>query len=938
MSAENTAETTETSTDTQYKGQVYLVDGSGFIFRAYHSLPPLTNPEGTPVGAVYGFTNMLLKLIEDIEADHDTDYIAVLFDTKRKTFRNDIYEAYKANRPEPPEDLVPQFPLVREATKALGLPSVEVEGFEADDLIATYADEAKKQGLEVVIVSSDKDLMQLIEEGVGMFDAMKNRKIGEEEVIKKFGVGPGKLLDAMGLIGDTSDNIPGVPGIGPKTAAELIKEYGSLEALLEKAEEIKQKKRRENLLEFADQARMSKELVALRHDVPVPVTLDELQYRPPDPEAMIRFLKEQGFKSLVTRMKQRFDIQGEDESANPKNLSPKQQTREYTLVQDELALKAWVEQARAAGRVAVDTETTSLNAMEAELVGVSLCVEEGRACYVPLGHVEEEAQGDLLGEGAKRAPEQIPLDRALTILKPLLEDPAVLKIGQNIKYDMLVLRKYEVDITPVDDTMCLSYVLEAGLHGHGMDELAVLHLGVKPISFSEVTGSGKKKKSFAEVDLEAALAYAAEDADITRKLWGELKPRLLSEQMVSVYETLERPLIPVLVAMEEKGVLVNVETLRQMSQEFQKRIAKLEEVIYRLAGHEFTIGSPKQLGEVLFDEMGFEGGKKGKSGAYATGAQILEELAAQGHELPQKVLEWRQLTKLKSTYTDALVGKINTRTGRVHTSYAMTIATTGRLSSTDPNLQNIPIRTDEGRKIRHAFVAKDGCQLISADYSQVELRLLAEVADIAPLKEAFRHGKDIHAITASQMFGLPESEVDSDLRRKAKTINFGIIYGISAHGLATRLGIGRGEAKEYIERYFEQYPGIRKYMDRTIETAREQGYVTTLFGRKIHTPMINEKNPNRRGFAERAAINAPLQGTAADIIKRAMIRIHKALAESDLQADMLLQVHDELILEVAEKDVEKTRALVTELMEKAASLSVPLTVEASAGSNWGDIH
>jgi len=922
-----------------------LVDGSGFIFRAYHSLPPLTRPDGTPVGAVYGFVNMLLKLRDQMQASH----LAVIFDAGRKTFRNDLYPDYKANRPPPPEDLIPQFSLVREATRAMDIPAVELPGCEADDVIATYARQAAGQGMEVVIVSSDKDLMQLVGEHIRLYDAMKNKDIGREQVIEKFGVPPELVGDALALIGDSSDNIPGVPGIGPKTAAELIHSFGSLEAVLERASEIKQNKRRESIEANAQQARLSRRLVALKEDCEEIPPLSEFIHRPLPVDKLVDFLQQQGFKSLVTRMQAKQPQASSPRTPeSPDSDAPDSSLHRndvvYTLVTTEKDLAEWVAKARAAGQVAFDVETDGLDARSATLAGFSLCVEPGAACYVPLNHTTLQAtQSDLFGggEGGKpvRLPDQLEEAKALALLKPLLEDASILKIGQNIKFDALVMKARMIDITPIDDTMLISYVLAAGKHGHGMDELSESYLGIKPISYKEITGSGKSQVTFDRVAPEKARDYAAEDADITLRLHRALKPLLVSERLTRVYERLERPLVPVITRMEYNGIKADRTRLESLSAEFSKEIERLEEIIYRLAGHAFTIGSPKQLGEVLFDEMGLAGGKKSaKSGAYATGAEILEELAASGHELPQKVLEWRQLSKLRSTYTEALVKQINPVTGRVHTSFSLAVASTGRLASSDPNLQNIPIRSEQGRKIREAFVAEEGYQLLSVDYSQIELRLLAHVADIAPLKEAFKHGRDIHAITASQMFGVPVEEIDSDLRRKAKTINFGIIYGISAHGLSTRLGIGRKEASEYIERYFAQYPGIRKYMERMKEQAREKGYVETLRGRRCYVPGINDKNPNMRAFSERAAINAPLQGSAADIIKRAMIAVDKLLTEGGYKSRMLLQVHDELVFEIAAGEKGALVEKIRHLMEQADSLSVPLEVQAGMGRHWGEIH
>jgi len=892
----------------------------------------MTRPDGTPVNAVFGFTNMLLKLLQSTDADH----IAVVFDSDRRTFRNDIYPDYKANRPEPPEELIPQFELVRDATRACSIASVELNGYEADDLIATYTRLAREKGAEVTIVSSDKDLMQLVGDGVRMMDAMKNRTIGPDQVREKFGVGPDKVVEVQALAGDSIDNVPGVPGIGVKTAAQLIEEYGDLDTLLARAGEIKQPKRRQNLVDHADAARVSRQLVQLDANVPVPAPLEDLLAPTPDPDALRDFLQANAFKALLTRFPGTGSAEAGDSGADTEPLpAATGEKGEYELVQDEAALKRWIAQATEVGAVAVDTETNSLDALRADLVGVSLAVEPGRACYIPLGH---EGPGGLDLGDQEEAPQQIPMNTALALLKPLLADPSVLKIGQNIKYDMEVLSRHGIEVTPIDDTMVLSYVLDVGLHGHGMDELANLHLGMETIKYSEVCGTGRNQITFDKVKLDKALDYAAEDADVTLRLHQLLKRRLVTERMVTVYETLERPLIPVLTAMERTGILVNANVLGQVSREFAGRMDELVTEIHSLAGREFNVGSPKQLGEILFDEMSLKGGKKGKTGAYATGADVLEGLAAEGHDLPARVLDWRQLAKLKSTYSDALVEQINPETGRVHTSYAQTVANTGRLSSSDPNLQNIPIRTEEGRKIRRAFIAPPGTVLMSADYSQIELRLVAHVAGIEALKDAFRDGMDIHAITASEVFGVAMDGMDPMIRRRAKAINFGILYGISAFGLARQLGISRGEAGEYIAAYFARFPEIRDYMETTKTQAREQGFVTTLFGRKCHVAGINSKNPSIRGFSERAAINAPIQGGAADIIKRAMIRIPGAVADAGLSAKMLLQVHDELVFEVAEAEVEDTRKVVTGIMESMARLDVPLTVDVGTGPNWEEAH
>ena len=930
---------TEVFKGTNGARRVVLVDGSGYIFRAYHALPALARKsDGLPVGAVSGFCNMLNKLVDDAMADDDIGHLAVVFDTARRSFRNEIYPEYKAHRPPPPEDLVPQFPLVRDATRAFNVACVEMEGFEADDLIATYADLAVAAGHEVVIVSSDKDLMQMVGERVSMRDPMKQTVIREEQVVEKFGVGPDKVIDVQALAGDSSDNVPGVPGIGVKTAAELIGAYGDLETLLGRAGEIKQPKRRQNLLENAGLARVSRELVTLKRDVPVEDGIEALEIHPPDPDTLFAFLDEMEFVSLATRLRTKYrDAGGTAPSAGP---AP-EGVGEYVAVQDEEALAAWVAAAEAEGAVAVDTETTSLDVMRAALVGVSLSVEPGKACYVPLGHTGAAGQGDLGLDAEPQddgAPVQIPFDRAVGILKPLLENPGVLKIGQNIKYDMAVFAKYGIGLGPVDDTMVLSFVLEGGLHGHGMDELSERHLGIKPISYKDVAGTGKARITFDKVPLDKAVEYAAEDADVTARLHRILKPRLVSERLVGVYETIERPLVPVLVGMERAGIRVDPEKLKILGDDFDMRMSRLVEEIHGLAGREFNVGSPRQLGEVLFDEMGLPGGRKGKTGAYATGADVLEDLAALGQEIPRLVLDWRQLSKLKGTYTDALQAQIDAETGRVHTSFQMATASTGRLASTDPNLQNIPVRTEEGRKIRQAFVPADGCKFLSADYSQIELRLLAHIADIGTLKDAFRAGADIHALTASEVFGVPMEGMDPTVRRDAKAINFGIIYGISPFGLARQLAIPQKEAKAYIEAYLERYPGIRDYMETTRDFARRNGYVTTLFGRRVHVPSLREKNPARRGFGERAAINAPLQGSAADIIKRAMARIPKALEREKLSARMLLQVHDELLFDVPEAEIDRTASVVKEVMEGAAHLSVPLTVDTGVGDNWDEAH
>ena len=949
---------------------LFLVDGSSFIFRAYHALPPLTRKsDGLPVGAVSGFCNMLAKLLDDHRTAKDGDkptHLAVIFDPKGGSFRNQIFPEYKANRGAPPEDLVPQFPIVRDATRAFNVSCIEIEGYEADDLIASYAKQAAANGTRVTIVSSDKDLMQLVDDQILMFDSMKNKRIDADGVFEKFGVAPDKVIDVQALAGDSVDNIPGVPGIGVKTAAQLIHDYGDLDTLLERAEEIKQPKRREKLMDNADNARLSRELVTLKTDLDLPEPFEALAVNDPEPDTLLGFLAEMEFGTLAKRLATTFDVEAPEIKPAPKVASETPKPLEsadaegpgalpfpvdapidadaYEMVTDAARLEDWVARATHQGYVAVDTETSSLDAMAAELVGVSLALTPGEACYIPLGHRGSDGEGLELSNDR---PDQIKMDAALKLLKPLFEDPAVLKIGQNLKYDLLVLKRSGIAVAPIDDTMLMSYALDGGVGhgnsgGHGMDALSERHLGHTPIAFSDIAGKGKNQLTFDQIPVDQATRYAAEDADVTLRLWAVLKPRLAAEGVMRVYERLERPLVQILVDMEHEGVRVDADVLARLSQRFADRMAELESEIHTLAGEEFNIGSPKQLGEILFDKMGIEGGKKTKTGAWATPHDVLEKLAAEGHDLPARVLDWRQVQKLKSTYTDALPNFINETTGRVHTSYAMASTSTGRLASTDPNLQNIPIRTKEGREIRTAFVAEPGHVLMSADYSQIELRVLAHMADIEALKQAFRDGLDIHAMTASEMFGVPIKGMDPSVRRRAKAINFGIIYGISAFGLANQLSIPRGEAKDYIDAYFKKFPGIRAYMEDTKEFCRNHGYVATIFGRKIHLPSINSKNGAERGFMERAAINAPIQGSAADIIRRAMMRVPSALADAGLKARMLLQVHDELIFEVPEKEAGKTSDCVKQVMEGACApaleLSVPLEVEAGTGPNWDDAH
>ena len=919
---------------------LHLVDGSAFIFRAYHALPPLTRKsDGLPIGAVSGFCNLLWKMINDTR-DAPT-HVAVVFDKGSHTFRNDLYDQYKANREAMPEDLRPQMPLTREATRAFNLACIELEGFEADDIIATFARQAREAGGRCTIISSDKDLMQLVGGGVEMLDPMKNTRIDNEGVEAKFGVGPDRVVDVQALAGDSVDNVPGAPGIGVKTAALLINEYGDLDTLLDRAEEIKQPKRRQTLIENADQIRLSRELVRLDDQVTLEETLDDLDVRAPEAEKLLAFCAEMEFRTLTKRIADQLGAEApviaepEPEAAADAPEMPPLSEATYDTVRDLDTLKTWVDRAVARGEVAFDTETTSLNEMVAELVGVSLCVEPGHACYIPLLH---RGGGDDLFADTSLAEGQIPFEDALAVLKPLLENPAVLKIAQNAKYDVKVLARYGVDVAPIDDTMLLSYALHGGLHGHGMDALSERYLGHSPIPIKELIGTGKSAITFDQVDIEKAAPYAAEDADITLRFHKLFKPRLHREGVTRVYERLERPMVPVLARMERSGIKVDREVLSRMSNAFAQKMAGLEAEIHELAGQSFNVGSPAQLGEILFDKMGLEGGKKGKTGKYSTGADILEDLATE-HELPARVLDWRQLSKLKSTYTDALQEHINPETGRVHTSYAIAGANTGRLASTDPNLQNIPVRTEEGRRIREAFVAEPGKVLVSLDYSQIELRILAHIAGIDPLKQAFREGQDIHAATASEMFNVPLDEMTPDVRRQAKAINFGVIYGISGFGLARNLRIPRAEAQGFIDRYFERFPGIRTYMDDTKKFAKDHLYVQTLFGRKIHTPEINAKGPGA-GFAGRAAINAPIQGTAADVIRRAMVRMDDAIA--DLPARMLLQVHDELIFEVDEGAADRLITRAREVMEGACDpavrLDVPLVVDAGQGANWAEAH
>jgi len=945
------------------RNHLYLVDGSSYIFRAYHRLPPLTDPEGTPVGAVYGYTTMLWKLAEDLDAAEGPTHLAVILDKDSKSFRNDIYPEYKANRPEPPEDLRPQFPLIRDATRAFSLPCIEEAGLEADDLIASYAREAQRQGWDVTIVSSDKDLMQLVGEVDGpngparidMLDTMKSQRLYIPEVEAKFGVPPELVGDVLALMGDSVDNIPGIFGIGPKTASKLIAEHGSLTAALDQAPEMKKSKLKERLIEGRADAEMSRVLVTLKEDCELPQPIEAMKLGKVPPEPLAAFLEKHGFTSLLRRLG---NGHGSPERAN--NLDPagekragdngtdegnRQQPPEmpavdrsaYETVQTMEALEKWIARAKAARLVAVDTETSSLDAMQADLVGISLALGANDACYIPLAH----GSGDMFAE----KPQQIEREAALKALRPLLADDSVTKIFQNGKYDLNVLARHGAPVSPIEDTMIVSFALDAGRSqdgiggGHGMDELCQRHLAHTAIAYKDVCGTGKKAIPFGEVPLDRATEYAAEDADITWRLYTLLKPRLAMEGGSRIYERVDRPLIPVVAGMEREGIKVDRARLAKLSEEFAREIGRLEGEIHEAAGQEFTVGSPKQLGDILFDKLGYKGGRKGKSGQYSTDVSVLEKLAAEGAPIARLVLEWRQLSKLKSTYTDALQAAINPQTGRVHTSYSLVGAQTGRLSSTDPNLQNIPVRTAIGRQIREAFVPEDGNVLLAADYSQIELRLAAHMADVDTLKQAFANGEDIHSRTATEMFG----EVTRDTRARAKTINFAILYGISRWGLAGRLEVTPEEAQEMIDTYFQRFPGIQRYIAETLETVRERGYSETLFGRKTWFPRINSKNQAERQGSERAAINAPIQGTSADIIKRAMVRMLPALRDAGLpDVRMLLQVHDELVFELPEADVAAASPVIERVMAEAAlpavRLDVPLGVEIGTGASWDAAH
>jgi DNA polymerase-1 len=926
----------------EQSNHLYLVDGSSYIFRAYHRLPPLTNRHGVPAGAVYGYTAMLWKLASGLEKADGPTHMAVILDASSHTHRNELYDQYKANRPPPPEDLIPQFPLIRSATRAFSIPCIETEGLEADDIIACYTKEAVAAGWKVTIVSSDKDLMQLVEDGkVDMLDTMNDRRIGVAEVIEKFGVGPDKVGEVLALMGDSVDNVPGVPGVGPKTASQLIQQYGDLETVLSSLDEITKPKLKQNLTEHADNARLSKVLVTLKCDAPLPEPLADLALKGIPPEPLREFLEDQGFKSLLNRLVGGAGAAGAGKIAAMTSMSEAAQPVEketilvdrstYQTVDSEEQLDLWIGAARQKGYVAIDTETDCIDCVVAQLVGVSLALEPNVACYIPVGH----GGGDLLSDVPKQLPKALVLEK----LKPLLEDDSVLKIGHNLKYDWVMFAKHGIALAPYDDTLVMSFDLDAGRSGHGLDELAKTWFDHECIPFKSVCGIGQKQITFDRVALDDATEYAAEDADICLRLWLKLKPRLAADGTTNVYQNVDRPLVATVGRMEREGIKVDRDYLAKLSGTFSAEIAKLEDRIYVAAEGPFTIGSPQQLGAVLYDRLGLKGGRKGKSGQYSTDVTELERLEGEGVVVARLVLEWRQLTKLKNTYTDALQSQINPDTGRVHTSYSLSGAQTGRLSSTEPNLQNIPIRTELGRQIRDAFIAEPGHVLMSADYSQIELRLAAVMADVPQLKDAFRKGEDIHAMTAQELFG----SVDRETRGRAKTVNFAILYGISAWGLAGRLGVERDEGKAIITRYFERFPGIRSYIDDTLAFVREHGFTRTLFGRKTHFPNIRASNPNFRAGAERAAINAPIQGTSADLIKRAMNRMPSALAAAGLSdIRMLLQVHDELLFEVPEGKEQAAADVVRRVMGEAASpalsLDVPLDVEVGWGANWGAAH
>ena len=915
--------------------RLILVDGSGYIFRAFYALPPMSREDGTPVNAVFGFTSMLLKLSEDMEGEN----ILVVFDAARTTFRNAIYKEYKANRSEPPEELVPQFDLIKKATTAIGLKSLEVENYEADDIIATYVKIAKKENIETLVISSDKDLMQLIQDGVSLYDPMKNIKIGPEAVLEKFGVSPDKVIDVQALAGDSSDNVPGVPGIGVKTASQLINEYGSLEKLLDNASSIKQEKRRESLLNNAELAIVSKKLVSLFSDVPIPYKISDLKWTPRNDDNLLAFLKENNFKRLENRY---FD----PEQAGNSQPESKNIEQNYNLITKLSDLQNLIDECIKCGVIAVDTETDSINAVQANLVGVSISTKPGTAYYIPLRHIENSVPL-LIDEklDQKDKIEQINFDSATNLLKKVLEDPSIIKVGHNIKYDMLVFsqkRNGSINLYPVHDTMCMSYVNDANRYSHKLDSLAKDFFDHETIKYDDVCGKGAKQVTFDKIHPNDGLNYAAEDADFCLRIFLGLKEELFISKLNSVYERIERPLINVIANMEKEGILIDKSTLNALSIEFQDKLTLLQKKIYESCGEEFNIASPKQLGEILFEKLNLPQDKKSKTGNYSTSISVLEELSTKGFEIADLIIEWRTLSKLKSTYTDALQESINKQTKRVHTSYSMASASTGRLASTNPNLQNIPIRTSDGRRIREAFIAKDGYKLISADYSQIELRLMAHAANETEMIKAFNENVDIHAQTASKVFGIPIEDLDSETRRSAKAINFGIIYGISSFGLSKQLSCSQSEAKNFIESYFDQFPKIKIYMDAMIENAKMKGYVETFFGRRIPIKGINSKNFQERSFAERQSINAPIQGSAADIIKRAMIKIHNVFQEKNIESKMLLQVHDELVFECPKDEINTVSNLIKKEMEQANlplfPLNIPIVVDFGEADNWSEAH
>ena len=915
--------------------RLILVDGSGYIFRAFYALPPMSREDGTPVNAVFGFTSMLLKLSEDMEGEN----ILVVFDAARTTFRNEIYKEYKANRSEPPEELVPQFDLIKKATTAIGLKSLEVENYEADDIIATYVKIAKKENIETLVISSDKDLMQLIQDGVSLYDPMKNIKIGPEAVLEKFGVSPDKVIDVQALAGDSSDNVPGVPGIGVKTASQLINEYGSLEKLLDNASSIKQEKRRESLLNNAELAIVSKKLVSLFSDVPIPYKISDLKWTPRNDDNLLAFLKENNFKRLENRY---FD----PEQAGNSQPESKNIEQNYNLITKLSDLQNLIDECIKCGVIAVDTETDSINAVQANLVGVSISTKPGTAYYIPLRHIENSVPL-LIDEklDQKDKIEQINFDSAINLLKKILEDPSIIKVGHNIKYDMLVFsqkRNGSINLYPVHDTMCMSYVNDANRYSHKLDSLAKDFFDHETIKYDDVCGRGAKQVTFDKIHPNDVLNYAAEDADFCLRIFLALKEELFISKLNSVYERIERPLINVIANMEKEGILIDKGALKALSIEFQDKLTLIQKKIYELCGEEFNIASPKQLGEILFEKLNLPQDKKSKTGNYSTSISVLEGLSTKGFEIADLIIEWRTLSKLKSTYTDALQESINKQTKRVHTSYSMASASTGRLASTNPNLQNIPIRTSDGRRIREAFIARDGYKLISADYSQIELRLMAHAANETEMIKAFNENVDIHSQTASKVFGIPIEDLDSETRRSAKAINFGIIYGISAFGLSKQLSCSQSEAKNFIESYFDQFPKIKSYMDAMIENAKMKGYVETFFGRRIPIKGINSKNFQERSFAERQSINAPIQGSAADIIKRAMIKIHNVFQEKNIESKMLLQVHDELVFECPKDEINTVSNLIKKEMEQANlplfPLNIPIVVDFGEADNWSEAH